>query len=309
MLPPFSLTKVRQVDPALIGQLRSFNRTVTQSIGVLEDNYLGRSRPLAECRLLFEIGADGATVQSLRARLDLDSGYLSRLLRSLESQGLISIRPDPADRRVRIAELTKSGRLELEELDRLTDELAGSIIEPLTMSQRQRLGAAMAEAEALLLAASARIEEESPWHPEAQHCLELYYAELRARFEKGFDPNYESAPALGEFAPPRGSFLIIRVRGLPVGCGGLQPLGTDRAYLKRMWIAKARRGLGLGKRLLGALESKAAALNYRTVCLETNAALGEAQQLYRRSGYQEVEPFNDDPYANHWFEKPLSSRR
>ena len=291
-------------DP-LLEQLRTFNRTVTQTIGALEDDYLGRDRPLAQSRLIFEIGTDGARIQALRERLQLDSGYLSRLLRSLEAQGLVRTRPEISDRRSRVAELTNGGLEELHQLNRLSNELARSIVEPLSSKQRTRLQDATQEVERLLLAASARIEEESPHDGDALHCLDLYYAELGERFEDGFDPDYGSAPQLDEFTPPRGSFFIVRLRGAAVGCGGLKALGNDRAYLKRMWIAKSCRGLGLGKRLLDALEEKARALGYRTVCLETNSVLEEAQKLYRKSGYLEVEPFNDEPYAHRWFEKAL----
>ena len=149
-----------------------------------------------------------------------------------------------------------------------------------------------------------QIEEEPATGRAAQQCLKRYYEELNRRFETGFDPGKSILASLDEFAPPHGSFLVMRIDGEPVGCGGLTPL-EDAAYLKRMWIAPAARGRGLAKRLLGALEAKAAELGYRIVRLETNKTLPEAQQLYRSSGYVEVEPFNDEFYADHWFEKRL----
>jgi GNAT superfamily N-acetyltransferase len=149
-----------------------------------------------------------------------------------------------------------------------------------------------------------RIGEEPATGRAAQQCLKRYYEELSQRFEAGFDPRKSVLESLDEFSPPNGSFLVIRVDGEPVGCGGLTPLGKA-AYLKRMWIAPNVRGRGLAKRLLGALEHKARELGYRFVRLETNRALGEAQRLYRSSGYVEVQPFNAEHYAHHWFEKPL----
>jgi GNAT superfamily N-acetyltransferase len=149
------------------------------------------------------------------------------------------------------------------------------------------------------------VSEEPATSPAAQSCLRQYYRELQDRFEEGFDPAKSVLHSLDEFAPPRGCFLVLRFAGEPVGCGGLTPVGDDAAYLKRMWIAPSARGAGLGRRLLAALEEKARALGYRTVKLETNRALDEAQQLYRSSGYMEVEPFNDEFYAHHWFEKAL----
>jgi GNAT superfamily N-acetyltransferase len=139
----------------------------------------------------------------------------------------------------------------------------------------------------------------------AQYCLGEYYRELGDRFDGGFDPELSLFPSLDEFAPPRGIFLVARLHGEPVGCGGLKPISVDAAYLKRMWIAPDARGLGLARRLLSALEEQARMLGYSVMRLETNRTLVEAQQLYRSSGYCEVPPFNDEPYAHHWFEKAL----
>src|ERR1700685_3528924 len=102
----------------MIEQVRRFNRTVTQRVGALDDEFLARDRPLGQARLLWEIGPDGADVPSLRGRLDLDSGYLSRLLRALEADGLVAVDDSEADGRVRTARLTPSGRAETAGLDR-----------------------------------------------------------------------------------------------------------------------------------------------------------------------------------------------
>lgn len=140
---------------------------------------------------------------------------------------------------------------------------------------------------------------------DGQYCLGEYYRELGERFDGGFDPALSLLPSLDEFAQPRGTFLLVRLNGEPVGCGGLKPISREAAYLKRMWIAPGARGLGLARRLLSALEDEARAMGYSIVRLETNKALVEAQQLYRSTGYTEVAPFNDERYAHHWFEKRL----
>ena len=288
-----------------ISEVRRFNRTVTQTIGALQDDYLGRHRPLGESRLLFEIGQGGATASELRARLDLDSGYLSRLLRSLECQDLAVTAPCPDDRRVRKATLTVAGLAELYVLNRDSDQLARSILDPLNGSQRTRLVEAMAEVERLLTASAVRIEEVSPASPEARYCLSRYFEELAERFEHGFDPAQSLSPTHNEFVPPKGSFLVMLLYGEGVGCGGFMPI-PDAAYIKRMWVARSARGLGLGRRLLRELERRARLAGYRKARLETQKSLTEAQQLYRSSGYHEIEPFNDEPYAHHWFEKALT---
>jgi len=290
----------------LVRQVRSFNRAVTQTIGALHDDYLGRHRPLGESRILFEIGEDGATVLDLRDRLDLDSGYVSRLLRSLERQRLITTVPSSVDKRVREASLTPEGRKELRRLNRDSDLLAGSILEPLNEAQRLKLTEAMATVERLLTASAVRIDEVPPDSRDAQLCLSRYFAELSERFEAGFDPAQSLAPTLHGFEPPRGTFLVMRLHGAPVGCGGFKREDSGAAYIKRMWITSGARGLGLGRRLLQALEAKAGSLGYRMIRLETEKSLKEAQQLYRSCGYDEVPRFNDELYAHHWFEKRLS---
>jgi DNA-binding MarR family transcriptional regulator/GNAT superfamily N-acetyltransferase len=293
------------MEPARIDQVRRFNRTVTQRIGALNDGYLSRARPLGQARLLWEIGTGGRQVRALRARLDLDSGYLSRLLRALEADGLVVVDTDPADARVRTARLTRAGLAEYAELNRRSDQLAGAILEPLNERQRERLVAAMADVERLLTASMVSIAITDPRHPDARHCLRAYFTELAQRFDSGFDPA-RSIPADDEdLTPPAGLLLVATLHDEPVGCGALKFHDDGPTELKRMWVAGTVRGLGLGRRMLAELEARAAEHGTRVVRLETNRALTEAIGLYRAAGYREVAPFNDEPYADHWFEKSL----
>ena len=294
---------------AAVGQVRSFNRLVVQRVGALNDRYLSRDRPLGEARVLWEIGAEGREVRQLRSRLELDSGYLSRLLRSLEEDGLITVHQREGDKRVRVAQLTSSGLAERDLLERRSDELARSFLRPLSESGRARLVAAMADVERLLTAAMVELRTVDPSHPDAQACLRGYVAELGQRFESGFDPRLSIPAEPHELRPPAGLFLIATLRSEPVGCGGLKFHGADPAELKRMWVADTARGLGIGRRLLGELESRAAAAGAPAIRLETNKALSEAISLYRSAGYQEVDAFNDEPYADHWFEKQLTPKK
>src|SRR5262245_3516917 len=147
---------------------------------------------------------------------------------------------------------------------------------------------------------------EDPTTADATWCLGQYFAELDARFEAGFDPAESISADAHELTPPSGTLMIARLRGEPVGCGALKFHRDAPAELKRMWIAPAARGLGVGRRLLQELEQHARASGATIVRLETNRTLREAIALYRRSGYVEVAPFNSEPYAHHWFEKRLS---
>ncbi|WBB60912.1 MarR family winged helix-turn-helix transcriptional regulator [Streptomyces sp. WMMC500] len=296
------------MDPALVDQVRRFNRTVTQRVGALDDAYLARGRPLGQARVLWEIGEQGCELRALRSRLDLDSGYLSRLLRALQDAGLVEVGPDDADARVRTARLTAAGRAERAELDRLSDDLAASILRPLSSGHRSRLTAAMAEVERLLVASMVRVAVVDPRHPDARQCMRAYAAELGRRFDGGFDPARSISAEDAELTRPAGLILVATLHSDPVGCGALKFRPERRAEVKRMWVSPAVRGLGLGRRLLTELEERAAARGVRTLRLETNRALGEAVGLYRSSGYDEVAPFNDEPYAHHWFEKGLGDR-
>jgi DNA-binding MarR family transcriptional regulator/N-acetylglutamate synthase-like GNAT family acetyltransferase len=289
-----------------IRQVRSFNRTVAEGIGAIDDRFLGRGRPMGESRLLWEIGEDGADLRTLRARLDLDSGYLSRTLVSLERQGLVVVRARPDDRRVRCATLTAAGADERAELEKLSDAVACRVLEPLSDEQRQRLVAAMSEVERLLQASMVRFTIDDPDSKDARWCFEQYFAELNARFDSGFDPSLSLSADARELTAPEGALIVARLHGQPAGCVALKFHGESPSELKRMWVSQSARGLGLGRRLIEEAEKHARQAGIRVVRLETNRTLVEAIGLYRRSGYVEVEAFNTEPYAHHWFEKKLT---
>jgi DNA-binding MarR family transcriptional regulator/GNAT superfamily N-acetyltransferase len=293
------------MDENQIARVRKFNRVATERAGALSENFLGRRRPLGQARLLWEIGRDGEKIRDLRGRLGLDSGYTSRLLRALESEGLVTVRPDDVDGRARRAELSPRGSREWSELESRSQALARSVLEPLNERQRSELVAAMETVERLLTASMIAIRVEDPGSPDGRWCLEQYFDELSRRFDAGFDPARSSVPDAAEMAPPTGLFLIARLRGTPVGCGGLLLHDDEPSEIKRMWVAPASRGLGLGRRLLAELEEQARASGASAVRLDTNRNLAEAIAMYRSSGYEEIARFNDERYAHHWFEKRL----
>ena len=288
-----------------IRQVRSFNRTVTQRVGALNNSFLARGRPLSEARLIYEIGENGAELRHLREKLALDSGYLSRLLRSLERQGLVEIQNDAEDARVRVAALTTKGKDELQEYDRRSDAYAEAVLGPLSEVQRVRLAAAMADVEQLLRVAAVDIRVEPVDGAAAVSCLEQYARELSRRFEDGYDPGRTRSATVAELTPPAGCFVVARLDGEPVGCGALK-IGPDKiGEIKRMWVKESVRSLGLGRRILETLEELAREYKVRVLRLDTNRSLKEAQALYSACGYRETAPFNDELYAHFWFEKNL----
>lgn len=284
-------------------QVRRFARAVARRIGVLDESHLGSGRSLAKARLLFEIGPGGATMRELRARLGLDSGYLSRMLRALEAQKLATSRRDANDARVRRVALTARGKREWAALDRRSTEMAASLLELLRPSQRQRLLAAMGEVERLLRASSVTIGPADPFSEEAQGCIRAYFQELQQRFDEGFDPALSVSANPEELVPPSGWLLVARLDGAPVACGALK-IGDDGCgEIKRMWVAPTVRGLGIAQRLLESLEARAAGAGVNVLRLDTHRNLAEARALYLRNGYVEIPPYNANPYAHHWFEK------
>jgi DNA-binding MarR family transcriptional regulator len=280
---------------------------VTERVGALNDRFLGLDRPLGEARLLWEVGSEGCEVRLLRARLGLDSGYVSRLLRNLEADGLVKVEASRTDRRIRVAQLTAEGRIERAAVDERSDSLARSLLSPLTAKQQERLVAAMDEVERLLTSTSAEFTSVDPEHADARYCLAEYVAELNRRSERGFDPSVGATALPHEVRPPAGEFFVIYLHGAPIGCGAVKYHPGEPTEIKRMWISPSARGLGLGRRLLEHLEACARKSGADTARIETSDVLTEAMALYESAGWVEVPAFNDEPYADHWLEKDLTT--
>ena len=192
----------------MIEGVRGFNRAVTQRVGALNDHYLGRDRPLGEARVIWEIGEQGCDVRAMRSRLAWTRGTSADCCAHSRAAGLITVTRERARQAGPNGTAHRKGRAERALLDRRSDALARSMLEPLTDSQRQRLVSAMSEVETLLTAALLDIDAVDPAHQHAQHCLREYFAELDRRFEMGFDPA-DSLPAdPDEMRPPVGVFVV-----------------------------------------------------------------------------------------------------
>jgi DNA-binding MarR family transcriptional regulator/GNAT superfamily N-acetyltransferase len=293
-----------------IRQVRRFNRMVTQRAGALDEHFLARDRPLAVSRLLWEIGTEGGEVVMLRARLGVDSGQMSRMLRALEAEAMVTVSPSDADGRVRVARLTPAGLRERALLDERSDELAASILEPLEAAQRAELVAAMRTVERLVASSLVELRVVDPEAPDAQRCLRAYVAELNRRApRRGFDPRRGATAEPHEVRAPNGAFVLAYRRGEAIGCGAVKHHPGGVTDIKRMWVAESARGLGLGRRLLEHLERLASEHGSTRARMETSDVLPEAIALYRSAGYAEVPPFNEEPFADRWFTKPLRDPR
>ncbi|MFK4656626.1 DNA-binding MarR family transcriptional regulator/predicted GNAT family N-acyltransferase [Bradyrhizobium japonicum] len=291
------------LDP--VSRVRRFNRAVTSAVGALDTSFLGRGRPLGAARVLNAIGHGRSDVAEIRDYLGLDSGLMSRLLRSLEDEGLVETTTHEDDARRRVATLTRAGRREFAAYEELSNTQAEGFLAQ--HSQREALLAAMDLIASALTRERVGLEEMDPRSEAARYCLREYYSELGRRFKQGFDVSLSRDPDAKDMRRPRGTFIVAMSDTLPIGCVGLK--GTDHGYaeIKRLWVAPAARGLRLGRRLMDAAENAARDLGVTLLRLDTNSALAEAGQLYRTTGWREIPRFNDDPYPDLFFEKHIQS--
>ena len=289
------------LDP--VSRIRRFNRAVTAEVGALDNSFLGRGRPLGAARVLNAIGQGRGDVGELRDYLGLDSGLTSRLLRGLEDEGLIKTVPHGDDARRRVAKLTSAGRREFEAYEALSNAQAQALLA--RHAKPDALLAAMDLVAAALGRRRISIERTDPRSEAARYCLGEYYGELSRRFKGGFEVSLSRDPDAADMIAPRGAFFVAMSDGLPLACVGLKGHGGETAEIKRLWVAPSARGLGVGRRLMDAAEEAARSLSIKLLRLDTNSALAEAGQLYRSTGWTEIERFNDDPYPDLFFEKQL----
>lgn len=287
-----------------VDRLRRFNRAVTREAGALDTSFLGRGRPLGAVRVLVMVRTEGTDVALIRDRLGLDSGLMSRFLRSLERDGLIATATDPADRRRRIARLTEAGRIELAAYDAIGHARAARLLAR-AGSRADELVAAMDLIATLLNRDQMELRPADPDSPEVVACWQGYVDELIARVP-GARPELFPVPDPGadRFRPPGGRCLVAWSDDLPVGCVSLRSLDATTAEVKRLWVHDSARGQGLARRLMARIEAEAQSMGYRNLRLDTNSALTEALALYRATGWTDIAPYTTPP-ADVWMEKPL----
>ena len=286
---------------AAAARVRRFNRFYTRRIGLLDAGHLHTPFSLAEARVLYEVAhLDRPTATTLITTLDLDAGYLSRLLRGLRQRGLLTARPAPGDRRRRELALTANGRKAFGQLDaRATDAIA-SMLQPLTAPARDRLLASLGTVEALLddatpvPALAAPQVALRPPEPGDLGWVVQRHGELYAE-EYGWDASFERlvAKIVGEFAAadsgPANRCWIATLDGQRAGCVFLMPgaspaVGKLRLLLVEPWA----RGHGLGGRLVATCIAGAKEAGHRTLTLWTNDVLAAARRLYEQAGFRLV---------------------
>lgn len=301
-----------------VAALRRFNRLYTQRIGVLKPGLHDSRFSLTEARLLYELAhRDGLTAGQLCQELGLDAGYVSRMLRGFERDGLLKRRPDAADKRRSLLALTAAGRKAYAPLDQASRNEIGALLQPLGEAGRGRLMQAVQAMENLLQPQPAEPPSPITLRPHrpgdigwviSRHgavyaeeygwdiSFEALVAEIGANFLKKFNPAWEAAWIAEKDGERVGSVFVVRQ-------------SAKVAKLRLLLVEPAARGHGLGVRLVQTCEDFARSKGYRKMVLWTNGNLLEARRIYERAGYRLVkaEPhhsFGHDLIGEYW-EKPL----
>ncbi|MDE2062377.1 MAG: MarR family transcriptional regulator [Bradyrhizobium sp.] len=279
-------------DEARISAVRAFNRFYTRQLGLLGQRLLESPFSLSEARVLYELSRrDSVAAKEIGAELDLDPGYLSRIVQKFADEGLISRKPLPEDRRQQQLKLTAKGRQAFARLDRSSQEEVARTLRRMSEGEQRRLTAAMATVENLLGSpspgASATLREPRPgdmgWVVQSHG--ERYAGEY------GFDSSFEALVAeiaaqfLRSFDASRERCWIAELDGAPVGSVFLVRHDDEVAKLRLLLVEPAGRGLGLGKRLVGECIGFARACGYRKITLWTQSILTEARKIYQDAGF------------------------
>jgi DNA-binding MarR family transcriptional regulator/N-acetylglutamate synthase-like GNAT family acetyltransferase len=296
--------------------VREFNRVYTNMIGLLRGGYLDSPYSLTEARVLFELAQRGETARgeseigALRRSLDIDAGYLSRILARFEADGLITRRRSDTDARRRVIALTSAGEHAFRGLDLRSGEQIGELLDQLTEAEQQRLTAAMATIQEITEPRNrpAAFVLRSPrpgdlgWVVQRNGAL---YAQ-----EYGWDASYEALVAriMADYAAradPGEAGWIAELDGMPVGCVFCMRRDDSTAQLRLLLVDPAARGLGLGERLVAECLAFARRAGYPEVVLWTNDVLAAARRIYQRFGFELVDSdphhsFGHDLVGQNW---------
>jgi DNA-binding MarR family transcriptional regulator/GNAT superfamily N-acetyltransferase len=286
-------------EPSPVASVRAFNRFYTNVIGVLHGGLLDSPYTLTEARVLFELAAGGVTeVAALRRSLDIDAGYLSRILARFAADQLIVRERSASDGRRQVISVTEAGRAAFTELGERQDEQVGELLSGLDDAARQRLLAAMEVIQDTLGGAGQGSPPRSwllrPPRPGDLGWVVQRHGEVYAR-EYGFDETFEHLVAriVADYAvgrdPACEAAWIAEVDGVPAGTVFCVRHDDTTAKLRLLLVEPAARGLGIGARLVDECVRFARSAGYRELTLWTQDRLSEAIRIYQRAGFTLVE--------------------
>jgi DNA-binding MarR family transcriptional regulator/GNAT superfamily N-acetyltransferase len=279
-----------------IQEVRRFNRAYTRLIGLLHEALLDSPFSLTQARVLFELAhRDLPAASDLSKELQLDAGYLSRILRGFEKSGLVAKAESRVDGRQNLLSLTARGRRAFADLDARSQKEVGVLLNRLDPVEQIRLIALMHSIEKLLgIGPEPKVPyllrshqpgdmgwivhrhgalyfQEYGWNEE----FEAYVAEIVANFIRNYDPDREHC-------------WIAERDGEIVGSVFLVKQSKFTARLRLLWVEPKARGLGIGSRLVGECIRFAQRTGYRTITLWTNNVLHAARHIYKKAGFDLV---------------------
>jgi DNA-binding MarR family transcriptional regulator/GNAT superfamily N-acetyltransferase len=275
-----------------VAAIRAFNRFYTARIGALRDGLLATAHPLPEARVLYELGqVDAIDFADLRRTLDLDAGYLSRLLARLEEQGLVARERAAHDGRRQQLTLTAEGRSAFETLDQRSAAEIATLLDGIADADRRRLLDALQTVRTILEGAPAPTTFVlRPPRPGDYGWVVQRHGALYAE-EYGWDETFEAhvarivADYAGDHDPARERAWIAEASGRPVGCVFCRRRDERTAKLHCLLVEPSARGMGVGQALVDACVAFARQAGYAEIVLWTNDVLVEARRLYGRAGF------------------------
>jgi len=279
-----------------IDAVRRFNRFYTRRIGALQQGYMGSPFPLPQARVLYELGQRGVcTASELGAELDLDLGYLSRLLQSLRRQAVVQGEPSREDaRRVRLS-LTPKGRKAYQLLDTRSRDLVAGMLGKLAAPEQARLMGALQAVETVLQHGPGSESQITLRSHRPGDMGWVVHAHGRLYFEeRGWDERFEALVAgiakdfIERLDPSRERCWIAEMDGEPVGCAFAVEQSRSVAKLRLLLVEPKARGRGLGKRLVEECIAFARAKGYRRLVLWTQSNLAAARAIYRKTGFRKI---------------------
>jgi DNA-binding MarR family transcriptional regulator/GNAT superfamily N-acetyltransferase len=302
--------------PSVVDDVRGFNRFYTRVLGLLRPDLAGSAFGLTEARVLFELAhRDDIAVSELRRELDLDAGYLSRILSGFTASGLATRAKSAADGRRQVVRLTEKGRRAFDELDRRQARAIDTLLAPLDDGQRTRLVAAMGQIRRVLSNQTPRADVvlRPPQPGDLGWVVERHGARYAAEY--GWDATFEALVAriVAEFAERRDArreaAWIAELDGERVGCvfcmASNNPEAEHTAQLRLLLVEPSARGAGVGSRLVDECLRFARRSGYRRITLWTNDVLLDARRTYQRAGFgcDRREPhhsFGHDLVGEYW---------
>jgi DNA-binding MarR family transcriptional regulator/GNAT superfamily N-acetyltransferase len=294
------VSQMDAIDP--VAEVRAFNRFYTNVIGVLQGMYLGTPYSLTEARLLFELAQqDSVAVTDLRRSLDIDAGYLSRVLTRFVADGVVTRHKSSTDARKQVISLTPTGRSAIEDLDaRSVEQISGL----LAGVDRARLLEAMRVITDVLKQAPRQraVVLRPPGSGDMGWVVQRHGAIYAAEY--GWDDTFEALVArivadyIDNRDPDRQAAWIAEVDGAPVGCVFCVPESDTVAKLRLLLVEPSARGLGVGSRLVEEVLRFARRAGYKEITLWTNDVLVSARRIYEAAGFTLVESYSHHSFGH-----------